>query len=80
MNKTGMQKTITMDELGANPKYKLSTRKLKTPVGDNVFSSARDSRISNYTSATHNKPLPFNAIRYIALHLKRIKEKEVDSD
>jgi hypothetical protein len=56
----------------------LLRREKKTPLGEGVFSSARGSRQSNYTSATHGKPLPFNAVRYVAHQLMRIKEKTIE--
>jgi hypothetical protein len=55
-------------------------RNEKKGLNDTVFSSARGSRISNYTSATHSKPLPFNAVRYIALQLKGIKENTTEQE
>ena len=40
-----------------------------------VRSGLSPSRVSNYTSLTANKPLPFNAVRYIAIQLKTIVEE-----
>ena len=37
------------------------------------------SRASNYSGMTA-KPMPFNAIRFLANHLKSIKEEQLDSE
>ena len=45
-------------------------------TGENGRSDMSPSRASNYTSLTHSKkPLPFNAVRYIAIQLKTIAEE-----
>ena len=51
----------------------------KSKLSDRGTSIHGRSRASNYSGMTA-KPMPFNAIRFLANHLKSIKEEQLDSE
>ena len=83
-NKTiAIDATQTPSRNGDEAKSPLGVRTEREPISrqrtGEVRSAMSPSRVSNYTSLT-NKPLPFNAVRYIAIQLKTIVEDQHEQD